>query len=181
MVKKIYIAVMVIGLVTFALYYFLGGFKEITVNESGPLSFRVIGTYFYGKYDDHQLERNFKQARDMILERGINGELCVVTYQPDTLKENMVSQFIGVALNPGEPLSGDLINKSPKGIAIRTFNSEAGAKVFLDLHPIAKPNPEEVQGKLKEFGNSKNWKDDGYFIELYYQDNTTAVFTLKGN
>ena len=68
MAKKLYIGVMIIGIISFGTYYFLGGFQEIKVNETESLSFRVVGTYFYGKYDDHQLERNFKQAREMIIE-----------------------------------------------------------------------------------------------------------------
>ena len=154
-----------------AFYYFVGGFKEIIIEEGGALNFRIAGNFFYGKYDNRQVEMNFVAARDLILNKKVEGELCVVAYKSDTLKEEYIAQFIGIKLVEGAAI--------PEGFEERVFSADQNAVVTLDMHPIAMPNPEEVQKKLTEFAEGKGWATPGYFLEIYKPDNSMIVHVLK--
>lgn len=171
MAKKIYISVIVGGIGILAFYYFVGGFKGIVVEEDGAVSYRIAGNYFYGKYDDRQVEINFVKARDLILNKTVEGELCVIAYKSDTLREEYIAQFIGVKIPNGIAL--------PEGFEERLFTSDKCAKVTLDMHPIAMPNPEKVQDKLIEYAQSKGWTQPELFLEIYKPDNSMEVRALK--
>lgn len=171
MAKKIYIGVIVGGIVILAFYYFIGGFKRIVVEEDTAINYRIAGNYFYGKYDDRQVEINFVAARDLIVNKKADGELCVVAYKSDTLQEEYIAQFIGVKISQDAAL--------PEGFEERVFNADQNAKVTLDMHPIAMPNPEKVQNKLIEYVQSKGWQKPELFIEIYKPDNSMIVRALK--
>lgn len=171
MAKKIYISVIVGGLVILTIYYFLGGFKDIVVSEKEKIHYRVAGNYFYGKYDDRQVEKYFISAKELISGGKITGELCVIAYKSDTLKEEHISQFIGVAIDDQTPL--------PEGFEERVFNASAAAIVTLDMHPVAMPNPEKVQSELVEYAKDQGWIEPSYFLEIYKPDNSMIVHALN--
>ena len=171
MAKKIYIGVFIGGMLILAIYFVLGGFKSVQVEEVGQKEFRVVGKYFYGEYDDPTLGQYFFEARELITSATLDGQLCIVTYQPDSLIEEFVSQFIGVAVAADVPI--------PDGMEERSFGSSNAAQAQLDMHPLVMPNPEKLQQKLTEFATSKGWSAPQYFLEVYKPDNSIEIYALK--
>lgn len=170
MAKKVYIGVFIAGLLIVGVYSLLGGFKTVPVEEVGATEFRVVGQYFIGEYDDKSVAKYFVQAREMIVKGEVDGQLCVVTYQPDSLLEDFVSQFIGIVVGPDVAV--------PTDFEERSFSGPKAALATLDMHPIALPNPQEIQGKLVAYAAAQGWPEPQSFIEIYKPDNSMQVYVL---
>ena len=171
MAKRIYIGVFIGGLVILGIYYLLGGFQSVVVQNAEKLQFKVIGRYFYGEYDDRSVRSYFVQARELVTSGRLEGQLCVVTYQPDSLQEDFIAQFIGVAINDEAAL--------PDGFEQRSFEGSKAAVANLDMHPVAMPNPKTVQTELISYAQSQGWSKPQSFIEIYLPDNSMQVYILS--
>lgn len=172
MAKKIYISAIVGGIIVLGIYYFLGGFEKVTIEEAGPESFRIAGRYFHGKYDDRSVRQNFMDAKALITSGAVEGDLCVVAFKSDTLQDEYISQFIGVILRTASVAV-------PEKFEERLFDSDHTARAILQMHPMARPNPEELQEDLSAFMIGKSWKAPQTFVEVYKPDNSMIIYALE--
>ncbi|MGB3468777.1 MAG: hypothetical protein WBA74_26065 [Cyclobacteriaceae bacterium] len=173
MAKKIYISAIIGGIIVIGIYYFLGGFKDAKIMAKEPSVYRVTGHYFYGRYDDRSVREYFMSAKDELKSGKLEGDLCVVAFKSDTLQDEYISQFIGV-------VSGsDRQREIPEGFEERVYQSENIAYTILDMHPMARPNPEDIQDKLSEFMKNEGWEKPNLFLEIYKPDNSLIIHAMK--
>ncbi|MBV6644713.1 MAG: hypothetical protein KI790_04655 [Cyclobacteriaceae bacterium] len=172
----IYVLVSAVSLIVigYSVYYLLGGFDKIKVYQIEGGKWSVAGQYFEGEYSPRTIESYFERARDLILEKRMEGTLCVVNYYTDDMGEDNVKLFVGVML-------GKDMTEIPQGFEVREFEAEKKLAVFLSMHPLVRPTPPKIHGLIFGEAQELNVQLQDYFFELYYQDNSMSIegFTAK--
>lgn len=154
--------------IVLSIYYSLGGFNEITVVESGNNIYNIAGKEYKGRIKNDSLNMVFSEMRELVLNKKINGELCVINYRDEELANGEVHQFIGILL-------GDEISEIPSGISVRAFQSETTFKAGLGMHPLVMPSAEKVEKKISNYAKEKGFQLQNYSMEILYSDNSVMV------
>lgn len=154
--------------IVLSIYYYLGGFNEISVVKSGNNIYNIAGKDYQGRIKNDSLNMIFLEMRDLVSNKRINGELCVINYRDKDLANGEAHQFIGILL-------GDEISEIPSGIKVREFRSETTFKVGLGMHPLVRPSAEKVEKKISLYADDNGFALENYSMEILYSDNSILV------
>ncbi len=167
--KYIYwlVSVVSVFIITLAIYDSLGGFDEVKVTLSRNNVYNIAGKEYKGRITNDSLHATFKQIKDLIITKQVNGELCVINYHGD-FKKNVVHQFVGILLN-------DDITELPASLEVREFKSATTFKAGLGMHPLVMPNTEKVEAKIRAVAQEKGIELAPYSMEILYPDNSILV------
>ncbi len=153
-----------------SVYYLLGGFTEIVVYEVPGERRNIVGKYFQGYYSHPDLEDIWSECRRRIVDGSLDGNLAVVNYQNDSLDNDEVEQFIGVALAGG-------MAEIPSGFEVMEVKMEKKLAIFMSMHPLVRPNPISIEERFAAYAQEKGLKLGKYTLELHFQDNSMSVET----
>ncbi len=164
-----------IGLITVLLviigssiYYLLGGFKEVVVYELQGERRNIVGKYFKGYYAHPELEDIWNECRNRIQGGSLTGNLAVVNYQNDSLDNDEVEQFIGVALEGG-------MAEIPSNFEVLELVSERKLAVFLSMHPLVRPNPIRIERLFAAYAEENGLELEASTLEVHFADNSMTV------
>lgn len=168
--KYLYWTVSIVScfVIVVSIYYSLGGFDEISVVKSGNNIYNIAGKDYQGRIKNDSLNMIFLEMRDLVLNKRINGELCVINYRDADLTNGEAHQFIGILL-------GDEISEIPSGISVRAFKAETTFKVGLGMHPLVMPSAEKVEKKIALYAQKNGFELQNYSMEILYPDNSIMV------
>ena len=158
--------------ISMSVYYSLGGFNDISVVTSGNNIYNVAGKEYKGRITNDSLNTIFSEMKEMVIQKTIHGELCVINYRDGTLEEKEVHQFIGVLL-------GDEISEIPGGIEVRKFESVLTYMVGLGMHPLVMPNSQKIEKLIREQASKDGNVLYDYSMEILFPDNSVMVQMLK--
>lgn len=151
-----------------SIYALLGGFDEIKTGKSKNNVYSIAGKRVAGERM-HVIEGNlFKEVRDLIKEGKLEGELCLIDYQKDSMVEGEINRFIGVKLN-------EEISAIPSGYEVIEINSRTSYMAALNMHPLVMPNSKKVKGELIKLALEDGHELRGYTLEIYYPDNSVWI------
>ena len=165
-----YIGIIVISMViiTASVYYLLGGTDKVEVFQLPAEQKIIVGKAFQGRPTDPTIERNFLAARRLLLDSAIIGTLTIVDYKSDTLENNEVSFFIGIAIK-------DRMVEVPEGFEVRKFSTQQKFALFLSMHPLVRPTSKKIEQMLTSTADSAGYDLKNFFIELHYYDDSMSV------
>lgn len=164
----ILISLMIIGATLFSVYKNLGGFDKVEVYELEPIKRTLVGRHFFTRYTDKALEDQFMRCRELIATNQISGDLMIVTYQNDSIEGDEIDQFIGIGLKED-------VAEIPVDFDIVEFTSNTRYAVFLSMHPMVRPTPEELEGRMWAKAQEDGLELEDYFFEIHYQDNSMSL------
>lgn len=160
--------VLSLGVLLSVLYYQMGGFEEVKAYQLNPINRTIAGKYFYTTYTDPELQHHFDKCVELVLKGDIDGTVTTVDYLPDTLKENMRMQFIGVSLNSD-------MAEIPSGFEVRHFESKERFAVFLSMHPFVRPRIPTLESMLRVEAVRAGFELSDVYFRLRYPDNSISV------
>ena len=164
------ITVPTITLVGFAVYYILGGHKEIIFEVTDrPISY-TIGNYFEGRPADPALEKLFVTTRDQAKEMEV--PLVVINYELDTPK-NKIRQFIGTLHESKIEGQEDLMSMEiPAGNYLQTE---------IHAHNLVMPNPRDIREAANEFATFKGVEINNKVSYEIYEGDDRLIVLYKTN
>jgi len=163
-----FIIVISFGIISFSIYYQLGGFKELKVNAFESVDYAMAGVDFKGNYNDPEIKKLYEMAKDQIATGKIKGILGLVDYVEEGLSDNEVHYFIGIILL-------DRITELPPDYKVRKFNARGVLGVTLDIHPIVRPPKSDIEGKIYAAAQEHGLEVEDYFLEKHYADDRVIV------
>lgn len=169
--KTILLMVVVLAFVGTSLvmvYNRLGGDKEVEVLTGEDQTRLVLGREFVGKQTSQEIQVFFEESRAMIREGKYAGELAIVNYKVDTLASNQLAFFIGIHME-------DRPAAIPDGFEVREFTGSRYYAAQLDMHPLVRPAPGDVEQQLVDAALADGITLQNYFLELHFPDNTLRV------
>ena len=168
--RTVYSAIIISCLIILSLsvYYLLGGFEEIEVNELPGKQRTVVGVEYFGKHKSTKLDSIRAKTIADIQSNQIKGQLTLVDYHFDS--KDSVKFFIGTSIDDTNSVVG-----LPSGYAIREFSGSKTYQVIIDQNFLVRPMPEEVKEAVETKTRSNKDKLAPYSFELYYEDGSLIV------
>lgn len=172
-IKFVYAAIIAISLAIisgslYLVYEKLGGFESVEIFELAPLKRTVVGRHFKTRYSNKVLEEHFIRSKELILADKIDGDLMVVNYLSDSLADNEVDQFIGIALKED-------MAEIPVDFDIVEFQSKNRYVTFLSMHPLVRPASKEIEALIFAKAQEEGKELEDFFFELHYEDNSMSI------
>ncbi len=163
----IVVLLMILG---YTSYYLLGGFEEKEVIRGGPIKRNIVGKSFRGFYKHPDLEKIWLENRELIESGAIPGSLAVITYESDSLDNDEVHQFIGIAIEGG-------MAEIPMGFEVKELRMDERLLIALVMHPLVRPSPRTIANMFTDFAALDGDRLGSYTLELHFQDNSMLVET----
>lgn len=151
-----------------SVYYLLGGMKKVVVYDLPGEQKIVAGKPFQGRITERAIQDHFYKARRLVLDSAIRGTLTQIVYQSDTLKDHEVAYFTGVAIE-------GTMAEIPPDYTVRKIRCERKFAIFLSMHPLVRPSPEEVWEMLSLKADSLGYILQPYTVELHFPDNSMSI------
>ncbi len=168
--KILYLSLIIIfgAIIVTSVFYLLGGFKEVSVQKEGSTEYTLVGKQFVSHYTSKDWITFGQQCKVLLDEEKINGNLTVITYHTDSLKEDEISKFVGILLK-------DDMAEIPQGFNVKQMNSENRYSVMLDMHVLVQPRPQKIEGMIINAAQTdkKDLKD--FFVEIRYPNGDLQV------
>jgi hypothetical protein len=170
--KKRYLILPLIILISILCYYWLGGFKSIDKTVIDQPKVYIYGTYYEGIIGSDTLQQLFMQAREMV-EKENNLRAVAIAYYGETNEETgAVKNFIGVEIG-----KGDLFD-FPDNWELRSFSRLKSVKGCIEANVLAMPTPDDMLQELKTYAYEQSISTDSIFIEFYAGPNNLCVELL---
>lgn len=168
--KILYLSLIAVLLVVlgYTSYYLLGGFEEREVTRGGPIKRNIVGKSFKGFYKHPDLEKIWLENRELIESGAIQGSLAVITYENDSLDNDEVQQFIGIAIEGG-------MAEIPMGFEVKELRMNERLLIALGMHPLVRPSPRTIANMFDEFAALDGDQLGRYTLELHFRDNSMLV------
>lgn len=168
--KLFYLSLIVVLLVTlgFTSYYLLGGFEPREVVKVGVQKRNIVGKSWQGFYKHPDLEQIWIENRELLESGAVPGTFAVITYQNDSLDNDEVQQFIGIAIDGG-------MAEIPMGFEVKELRMEQRLMIPLLMHPLVRPSPRTIEGLFNDFAQNESLQLGDYTLELHFEDNSMIV------
>jgi len=165
MIKKILFFGLPVLVVLLYIYYNLGGFEEPYISVVETEELMVAGSLYQGPFEEDSLQETFLKVRDFVANGQLTGTVAVINYRPGFAPKDSIHQLIGVKVkNPPEDL--------PEGWQVDTLRASRVVRAVIDVHPLARPTPEDTYELLVEFARKQALETKSIIVE-YYVDETT--------
>jgi len=151
-----------------SIYYLLGGFDKVEVYEVPAERKNIVGKYFKGYYAHPDLELIWNESLEQLKNGSLTGEMAVVNYQNDSLDNDEVEQFIGIALSGG-------MAEIPSGFEVLEIEMDKKLAVFLGMHPLVRPNPITIEKMFNAFAQENGLSPKPMTVELHFEDNSMSI------
>lgn len=152
----------------FFLYDKLGGNEELIIFESEDPEMIVVGRKFAGKQTSFLIEEYFMECRELIQSGQILGELTIINYESDTLDNNELSLFVGIAIEGS-------MAEIPVDFEALELEAEKKLTIFLSMHPIVRPTPATIKSTFETYLTQQGEKTTPLILEVHYPDNSMKV------
>ena len=149
-------------------YYALGGFDPIEIIHTGTSNYAVAGLWLRGDISKKDERELFYEMQSVVASGKVEGDLCIVDYQDDTLAIGEMNRFIGVLLR-------NEISAIPAGFDVLEVTSSDSFMAALTMHPLVMPNTEAVETMLIDSAYSHEIKLRKMTFEIFYPDNSVIV------
>ncbi len=170
--KTLYLSLIIVLLllIGYSSYYLLGGFEPREAIKVGPVKRNIVGKSFLGYYKHPDLETIWTENRELFESGAIPGSIAVITYQNDTLDNDMVHQFIGIAIEGG-------MAEVPSGFEVKELKMNQRMMIALTMHPLVRPSPRTIEDLFDELSQKEGDQLGKYTLELHFEDNSMIVET----
>ena len=168
--RNIYWAISFVSLlfISISSYYLLGGFDDYKVTGSSNNHYTIAGRWVSGLGVYQEEQDAFEEMGQLILDDKLQGVLCLIDFQPDSLERHEVHRFVGVLMEEDVFLI-------PKGLDVYEIKSETSFMVPLTMHPLVMPNTKTVQEKIFSYADSAGYHLKNFTLERFYQDESVLV------
>lgn len=170
--KKRYLIVLLIILISFISYYWLGGFNSIDKSVVDQVEVNIYGTYFEGIIGSDTLQNLFMQAREIVEIDSKISAVAIVYYGETNEETGAVKNFIGVKVDKNN------IAELPKQWELRSFKKDKSIKGCIEANVLAMPTPDDMLNDLKTYAKEQSILTDSIFIEYYAGPNNLCVELL---
>nr|WKN40151.1 hypothetical protein K4G66_15765 [Tunicatimonas sp. TK19036] len=161
MTKKIVLWVLLpVVAIAVGVYFWLGGFQSIEIEEVQHQPRVIWGTPYQGKYGDLKLREIFVTTQQLLREGKVQGTLVVVNYD-SLFNTQKVNQFIGVL--PVPPV--EMANLPEKA---DTLIGGKYLRVHLYGQPAVRPTPEQTDQKVREYASQQGLMLGAKMVEHYF-------------
>ncbi|QSE98080.1 hypothetical protein [Fulvivirga lutea] len=165
MTKRLLIAVLIVSVFTFIIYFYLGGYNKVDfelVNED----LTIYGAPYQGSIEGGELDSLISHFQQ--LSRTTNKEFTVVDYFLNS--EDSIKQFIG------------LKSSSEINIPSIEMREVTMLRAKITAHPLVMPLPEDVKKAAENFASENEYRLDDFSIEIYSEKGElTVLFPVKAN
>ncbi|MES2732344.1 MAG: hypothetical protein V4714_11360 [Bacteroidota bacterium] len=167
----IFIGLAIAGSIIFALYTFLGGFKEIIINKqtvSKPQTLAYIPYQGYVRH--HRLDSLFDLIQQLHTQGKLKGTLGAIYYDVslEKRKKGDTKALVGVWIS-------DTLAVLPPGFRLHTIPARQVIQAKLQAHFLVSPSPDEVQDKMREYAKKQGLKVENFIIEKYLSDDSIIL------
>ncbi len=171
--KYVYLGIIFLCIVimSFCVYYFLGGFDPIEIKETNGTTFSVMGKAYKGKfYRSDSLNKIYDEINDMLINQNYEGDFAEVSFLNTGITDEEVDLYLGILFY------GDAI-QVPAGFTVRDFKSERVLYTrFTNYHQV-RPGPETIQAEFYRHAreNGLTLKDE-FLAVTFKDDNALEVY-----
>jgi len=165
--KWIYLTIIVVCLmvITVSTYFALGGFDKLEVFVFDGASRTVIGKEYIGSYKPSQIRDIVRDAKTMIDDGKLRGNLTVIEFQNDTIGADSSHYFIGSSFDEIRN-----VLEIPSGYSYYEFETSKIYRVFITMHPLVRPLPSDVRSMMEVRSIEEGDVLRPYTFDVYYQD-----------
>ncbi len=157
-----------IVIIFMTIYYYMGGFDPIKVSHTGKANYAIAGKWLKGHVTNTQEGLLFNEIKETVLNKKVDGELCIVNYQNDTLEDREIARFIGVLLK-------NEIAAIPSDLEIVEITSEDSFMAALTMHPLVMPNSEKTEQMILDSAAAHSIPLKKMTLEVLYPDNSVII------
>ena len=165
--RKYIIQVLVVSLIIgLGGYTYLGGWRSVALEKvTLQEPYTLVGIPFKGKYDDDQLERNFRLMKGYLEKGQLKGSLAVLYFQHPEEHEGEVDQMMGVLYTPAT-----MPDSLPAEVTVRELPAKEYVRATLTAHVSVMHSPARVREKIFAFAQEQNLVLDSISIEKIITD-----------
>ncbi|GAB4233752.1 MAG: hypothetical protein Tsb0034_07110 [Ekhidna sp.] len=170
--KFLYLTIIIICLViiSFSTYYTLGGFDPVEVYFFDGTNRTVIGNAHYIPNQGKDFRQRMDSVKAEIDAGKLKGRLTAIIYQHDSIPDDSVLCFIGASQDGSKG-----VMRMPAGYEYRQFKTNRIYRIFITQHPLARPNPEEIEQIMELKSIEEGEVLQPHTFELYYQDGSLSI------
>ena len=168
--KYIYWLVSFVSLmiILLSIYYLLGGFDSVRIERIESGRYSVVGKWVKGSAVRKEESELFSELKQLRQSGTVEGELCLIDFQNDTLTNHEVVHFMGILLMSD-------VFKMPQGYEVFEIDAKSTYMAALSMHPLVMPNTGKAQALLEETAAKDSVILDPMTLEIYYEDNSVMV------
>lgn len=165
--KSILIILGVLTLSLVGIYAYLGGFRSFEMELLERDDYQLIGHYYAGAYDGDSLETLFFEAKELISNTAVDGNLTIVHFSPDA-QQDSIRVFVGVVL-PALP------NNLPTGMEHRTIEGGQVIRAKITAHYAVRPLRTTVDKRMETYAAERDLNLGPVVLEHYLSDNELHI------
>lgn len=166
MLKKLLFVGFPIILILLVIYYQLGGFNRIEIQQVETDHYIIAGKTYKGRFQEDTLKNYFFQMNELVANDQLEGTVSVVSY--GLTPSDSIHQLIGVRIH-GSPYP------LPKAIQLDTLLAARVLRAIIRAHPIVMPSPEQVVEKIKAYAQENAFSLKDYSVEQYIAEDEIWV------
>jgi hypothetical protein len=155
-----------LAIISFSIYFLLGGTKEYEVQESGAVSYDIVGTPFKGRYVADSARMVFEDIRSKIINEDWKGDLVELTYPPEDGDE--INQFFGVLLT-------GRVTQIEGNYKLKKLRAPGSLTVKLSMHWLVRPSREKIQTMIFDYAQERGIALEDFFMQRYLPDNSVTI------
>lgn len=147
-------------------YTYLGGWRGVnyeTVTLEEP--YTLVGIAYEGKYDNPQVERNFRAIKAYIEQGTLEGTFAVVYWKHPEDYDGLIDQMMGV-LYPASQVPAEL----PQDLTARALPGHQVVRATLTSHVAVMPAPGKVRRRMHDFAQTQGLRLDSISYEKLIGD-----------
>ena len=157
-----------ITVILMTIYFFLGGFEKIEIVKSGKADYAIAGKWLKQDASHKDEALLFNEIKESVTQEKIIGDLCIVNFQIDSLLNNEMKRFIGVALK-------NETSAIPSGYVVLEIRSEKSYMAALTMHPLVMPNSQKIERLISLVAIEDKAELQKFSLEILYPDNSVII------
>lgn len=156
-----------VALIIVGIYAYLGGFRsfEVTLAERGD--YQLVGHYYSGEYDSDSLKTLFFEAKSLVENGQLNGNLTIVHFS-SAEDQDAVDVFMGVVV-------ADTPEDIPSHMELRTIEGGKVIRAVITAHSSVRPLRSTVDERMEAFAAEQNVQLRPLVLEHYLSENELHI------
>ncbi|MFD2200318.1 hypothetical protein [Shivajiella indica] len=154
-----------------SLFYLMGGFNDIEVNQENLGQIELSGVHFQGTPMDESLKNAFLTIEDLTKENK-GAKLHTIYFQEPAGKRDTMEVFVGIESK---------WTKNQENLIYLEFDGSAAIVAEIKSHRFVMPGPEKVKDEIREFAKNNQMEEPDLFIDQIIDSDLVRVIGIKNN
>lgn len=146
--RTVFIASIILFIAAAAVgYWYLGGFREPSVEVVEHQGYRLLGNYYSGKSGSSEAQELFRDIASLSQSGAVAGTMAVVVLHEATEEQDSVHQFIGILLSE----RGAALPRQADSLQLLEIPNYSAVRVELEASSLVWPSPDKITARAREF------------------------------